>query len=511
MGFRNELIGWGRRVNGRMILATIFLPLLIISIIFIKHFLTFAQVSGTPLLRIVPALTTVDNGQNFNIDIEVDSGITEFNAIGVYLNFDPNYLEVVSTQPSNILNTIAQDTFDNVLGQINFAAGLQSDPPSSISGTYKILSVTLKGKGVVSSTPISFELGNESRLTAIANEGNNYLVSAENATITINAVQAPFSVTNVTTQSGRVYEVDSLTVGKRLFTDRTYTFTNIPALYNNQTYIRTANADKYSTFINNLSFNISTDASVYLILDNRTTTVSSWLDGSWTLTSDIITTSDIDYFTQQPVTRRVYKKDFPTGQVIIGGNGVSPVANSNSNYNIVVIPTASTSPTPTLAIPSATPTATPTTAVPLVSNISTSSGRNYVSGNLTVGSLIFTDRSYTFSSIPGSYLGKTYIKTANSDKYSTSLNHLTFTLGQNATVFIAFDDRSTNIPSWLDSNWILTGDKIITNDIDFATQNPVQRRIYQKNFTSGQVVLGGNGVPPVSGADSNYTVIIVEN
>lgn len=122
---------------------------------------------------------------------------------------------------------------------------------------------------------------------------------------------------------------------------------------------------------------------------------------------------------------------------------------------------------------------------------------------MAVGKVVYTDRTYTFTVIPSAYVGKTYIKTANADKYVTSPNYLTFTLGRDAAIFIALDNRTVTLPGWIDSSWNLTGDTISTSD--------VQRRIYRKSFSAGTVVLGGNGMPPVSGANSNYNVIVIEN
>ncbi|MCH8868425.1 MAG: hypothetical protein IIC85_01825 [Chloroflexi bacterium] len=114
---------------------------------------------------------------------------------------------------------------------------------------------------------------------------------------------------------------------------------------------------------------------------------------------------------------------------------------------------------------------------------------------------VYIDRSYTFTGVPGRYLGQELILTANSDKNSANPDFLSFSLSIDATVNVLYDDRVTTLPGWLDDGtWTLTGDIIGTSDAD--------RRVYQKDFLAGQVQLGGNAMAPMSGANSNYSVIV---
>ena len=69
---------------------------------------------------------------------------------------------------------------------------------------------------------------------------------------------------------------------------------------------------------------------MYVLFDDRATSIPGWLDGSWSSNSDIVDTTD--------VARRVYFKSFPAGGVVLGGNMRSPAAGAGSNYNVVVIP-----------------------------------------------------------------------------------------------------------------------------------------------------------------------------
>ena len=143
----------------------------------------------------------------------------------------------------------------------------------------------------------------------------------------------------------------------------------------------------------------------------------------------------------------------------------------------------------------------PASAGPLViSNLTAASGKNYevVENGLQNGAMVYIDRSYTYNSVPALLHGATYIKTANNDKRSSNASFLSFEVNQDVIVYVAHDDRITPKPSWLTSSFTNTGDILI-----IASEN---HSIFESNFLTGTVTLGGNeGI----NASSMYTVIIV--
>lgn len=161
--------------------------------------------------------------------------------------------------------------------------------------------------------------------------------------------------------------------------------------------------------------------------------------------------------------------------------------------------TGAATPTPT---PSPTP--TPTAAALVISNLTVSSGKAYevVYNGMAAGAVKFIDRTYTFSTVPASVNGKTYIKTANDDKLSTGTSFLSFSVNQDVTVYAGHDDRITAKPSWL-SSFVDSGENIVNN----SNPSAVTSSLFKKDFAQGTVTLGGN-----SGPDNNcemYTVIVV--
>src|SRR5438128_1387205 len=72
----------------------------------------------------------------------------------------------------------------------------------------------------------------------------------------------------------------------------------------------------------------------------------------------------------------------------------------------------------------------------LITGVSATSGRTYTLGQLTVGTTIYTDRVYQVTSTPAFLNNAPMIKTSNDDKASTATSLLSFSLSQNATVYV---------------------------------------------------------------------------
>jgi DNA-binding beta-propeller fold protein YncE len=140
-------------------------------------------------------------------------------------------------------------------------------------------------------------------------------------------------ISNVSSASGQEYEIDNFAAGKLVHTDDADKFTDRhPAQFSDQAYIRTAKADAGGTGAGFLSFDLSTDASVYVFYDGRENQVPTWLtDGSWTLTGDSVGVSG------PAATRAVFKKDFSAGTVALGGNADPPKSGDSRMYSVLAI------------------------------------------------------------------------------------------------------------------------------------------------------------------------------
>jgi hypothetical protein len=116
--------------------------------------------------------------------------------------------------------------------------------------------------------------------------------------------------------------------------------------------------------------------------------------------------------------------------------------------------------------------------------ISELSPATYRVTQLGVGSAYYTDRDLKLSSIPSVCQGFTWIMTENDDKERSDAHWLSFRTNLAATVMIGYDNGASTRPAWLDG-WQDTGQEIATTD-----DSPLH--LYRRDFSAGEVVLGGN-------------------
>ncbi len=115
---------------------------------------------------------------------------------------------------------------------------------------------------------------------------------------------------------------------------------------------------------------------------------------------------------------------------------------------------------------------------------------------LAIGSLVYIDRSYTYSSIPANLIGDQYLRTANADKTSpTSDSSLSFTINKTVDVYVGHANNDSARPSWL-STWLSTGDVLVSDDRTLY--------LYKKAFDAGTVMLSSG----TETGSSMYVVIV---
>ena len=128
--------------------------------------------------------------------------------------------------------------------------------------------------------------------------------------------------------------------------------------------------------------------------------------------------------------------------------------------------------------------------------ITSTSPTQYAWDVLDIGAFQYIDRTYTFDTVPQTYVGVDYLKTANNDKGTTGDTFVTFDVNQGVQVYVAHDDRITAKPGWL-SSFADTGDNLTTSRGNGFS-------LLVKEFAAGTVTLGGN-----EGTDmSMYTVVV---
>ena len=134
-----------------------------------------------------------------------------------------------------------------------------------------------------------------------------------------------------------------------------------------------------------------------------------------------------------------------------------------------------------------TPPPTPTQLSNLVVSDSANAAKWSLQTNLQNGATQYGDRSYTFTSVPNALLGAAWIRTANASKSYTGSPTVSFSINQQAAVYVALDTRATP-PSWLDATWTQTGWTVTNSE----TTGQNQFVVYAKSFAAGTVALGPN-------------------
>ncbi len=282
-------------------------------------------------------------------------------------------------------------------------------------------------------------------------------------------------VNNISSTTGKSYTLTNLAVNTKIYTDREYETTSVPAALAGADMIRTANDDKWNTSEKMLSFELSEKGTVIVAYDPRGKKLPAWLSGWYKLPVRLgVNDSKINQV-------HLYGKEFPAGKVSLGGNMFAPAAGAQNNYFVLV---------------------SEKTQESVIKELTTSTNKVYILSELLVGVNYYTDRSYEVLTVPGHLNGLPFIKVPNDDKKSTSARMLSFELTQPATLYIAYDPRATALPAWM-QGWQKLPEKIGVNDSKIT-----HMELYSKEFQAGTVMLGGNMNSPAAGAMSNYFVVI---
>lgn len=148
----------------------------------------------------------------------------------------------------------------------------------------------------------------------------------------------------------------------------------------------------------------------------------------------------------------------------------------------------------------------------VVSDFKVSTNRGDVdTAGLSVGRLVYTDRSYTYTApIPTDLTGGVLIRTANEDSNNISANYITFKVNLPVNAFVLVDEREVKqhdsngdkLPAWL-TDWSRTDMIVNTTEV-----HGKERRAFQKSFPAGTVTLPGPGSEPNNWTGSNMTAVV---
>ena len=278
---------------------------------------------------------------------------------------------------------------------------------------------------------------------------------------------------------GTAFGMATISAGSTVYTDRTFTFGELPSYLDGQTAIITPNDDKRNDDAVYLEFDLTVDSEVYVLFDERATARPRWLADDFEAVGDTV---EID---GDAAGRDVYKRVLTAGRVQLGGPGASGASHIRSNYTVVVVPLPGNEPPPGNELP--------------VAGLGTAFGM----ATISAGSTVYTDRTFTFGELPSYLDGQTAIITPNDDKRNDDAVYLEFDLTVDSEVYVLFDERATARPRWLADDFEAVGDTVeIDGDV-------AGRDVYKRVLTAGRVQLGGPGASGASHIRSNYTVVVV--
>lgn len=182
---------------------------------------------------------------------------------------------------------------------------------------------------------LTLEAG-ETTVTVIAADaaGNRSEATIRIALADPEPIPGDFTVSDLRAASGKAYVLAAgLRDGEASYIDRNFRYARVPSALVGSHYIRVANNDKGSRGDDFLRFTVSRDAMVYVVHDDRMSDKPSWLADFEDTGATLVSESP-----RNPM--GIYRKRFPAGEVVLGGN--TPSRTSYNMYTVVVRDAAET-------------------------------------------------------------------------------------------------------------------------------------------------------------------------
>ena len=166
---------------------------ILLSIIVPTGNLIHAQVSSGVTLAINPAMVNTTMGQNFTVNLDINTANDQVSAAEIHLTFDPTKVQVTGITAGTILPVILiPASFNNTAGTATITLGAQPTLPASGLGTLALVNFRAVGSG---NSTIAYASTTQ---TASVGKTGNTLTSMSSSTV---SVAAPVTPTPVPTPS----------------------------------------------------------------------------------------------------------------------------------------------------------------------------------------------------------------------------------------------------------------------------------------------------------------------
>jgi hypothetical protein len=151
-----------KRIKQKILALSLCLAL--VSLIAILGTSTIA--GATVELSLSPATKTVNIGDNFNVEVQVNTGGQNVVAVGAYLNYDQTKLEVIGIDTSNSVFTMTiEKTADPTTSMIKLAIGKPTPGVNTASGN--VATVNFKAIAQASPAYVSFVTDSDRLYTCV--------------------------------------------------------------------------------------------------------------------------------------------------------------------------------------------------------------------------------------------------------------------------------------------------------------------------------------------------------
>lgn len=135
--------------------------------------------------------------------------------------------------------------------------------------------------------------------------------------------------------SSLCYQLDTVSVGTALYTDRDYTFAApLPDGIAGLPFVRTANDDKYNTAPRLLELRVERPVTLYLLIDSQGDGRAAWMRG--------FERTDLRIETSAPFSYQVFRRDYQAGEIVLGGNMDRGNTGAKNNYLVAALETTVT-------------------------------------------------------------------------------------------------------------------------------------------------------------------------
>lgn len=127
---------------------------------------------------------------------------------------------------------------------------------------------------------------------------------------------------------------------------------------------------------------------------------------------------------------------------------------------------------------------------------------HYQLDSLRIGEAYYVDRAYKITGLPEEKQQLLWLKTANSDRWRTDTEFLSFQLEASVKIYVGYDSRALNVPYWLEENFTKTNMTVKVSDVSHEFE------VWERACEEGKVTLGGNLAKGANGAKSMYTIMV---